>query len=322
MCTCLLIKDNNTYFGRNMDITHSFNEKIIITPKNYLFKFKKEKNINSHYAMIGIGTIVNNYPLYAEATNEYGLSIAGLNFPSNCNYYNIDNNKINLAPYELVLYLLGTCKNIKEVKKSLTNINIININFSKLIKLTPLHFMVSDKNKSIVIETLKEGMKVYDNPFNILTNNPPFDYHMNNIKNYLNLHNKDSINNINKNLKLEPYSFGQGAYGLPGDFSSSSRFIRAFFTKSFLQINQEDNVIIQFFKCLDSVSMIKGNVLTNYGYEYTRYSSCINVNKGILYYKTYNCPLIYSIEMYKENLEDNKLIFYEMINDFTIVKQN
>ena len=310
MCTCIRIKGKNTYFGRNMDITHSFNEKVIITPKNYNLKFKLIKNIPSHYAIIGIGTIMNNYPLYADAINEYGLAVAGLNFPYNCHYYKEKENKINIAPYELILYILGKYKTVKEVKKIINKINIINIDFSNDINLTPLHFMMSDKEESIVIETMKDGMKVYDNPFDVLTNNPPFYYHKENIRNYINLTNKDPINTINKNIKLTPYSFGQGAIGLPGDTSSSSRFIRTFFNKCFLLFN--DDEVNQFFKCLDSVSMIKGVVLTEYGYEYTRYTSCYNLDKGILYYKTYYEPNIKAINIKDYNLDDINLINFKI----------
>lgn len=323
MCTCLNLEGYYNYFGRNMDITHSFNEKIIIIPRNYILKFKKIKNLNNHYAIIGIGTLVDDYPLYAEASNEKGISIAGLSFPNNCHYYKYDPNKINLAPFELPLYLLGKCKNMKEVLNELKNINIINQNFSKDIMLTPLHFMVSYKNKSIVIETLKDGMKIFDNPYNILTNNPTFFYHKENIINYINLNNKDAINNLNPAINFTPNSYGQGAIGLPGDYSSSSRFIRCFFNKSYLKINDNElENIIQFFKCLESVSMINGCVLTNYGYEYTRYTSCINTTKGILYYKTYSNPQIYSLSLDKENLESTNIITYSFNYNFKIENQN
>lgn len=311
MCTCIRIKGKYTYFGRNMDITHSFNERVIITPRNYFIKFKKNKEIKTHYSIIGIGTIIDNYPLYAEAINEYGLAIAGLNFPMNAKYYEDKENKVNLAPYELILYLLSNFKTINEVKEILQDINIINLDFSIDIKLTPLHFMVSDINKSIVIETTDEGMKVYDNPLDVLTNNPPFNYHLENIKNYLYLTNEDPINKINPKINIKSYSYGQGGMGLPGDLSSSSRFIRAFFTKSFLDLSQ--NEIHQFFKCLDSVSMIKGLVLIDNYYEYTRYSSCYNLNEGILYYKTYYSDHINSINMNDYKLDSSNLIYINII---------
>lgn len=322
MCTCINMKGKNYYFGRNMDITHSFNEEVIITPRNYYLTFKKEKPLKNHFAFIGIGTIINNYPLYSEATNEKGISIAGLNFPNNCYYFPFKDKKINLTAFEIIPYILSKCQNLKEVKELLSNLNIVNINFTNQIKLTPLHFMISYKNQSIVIESTKEGLKIFDNAFNVLTNNPPFEYHQNNIINYINLNNKDINNNINNNIKLLPFSFGQGAFGLPGDSSSSSRFIRAFFNLSFTKLDNNDTYeVIQFFKCLDSVSMIYGAVLTDLGYEYTTYSSCINTNKGILYYKTYYNPNIYSINMYKEDLNSTKLINFKFINEYQIIEQ-
>ena len=155
MCTALSmkIKDGNYLFGRNMDNYFSFNEQIIIVPKNYNITFKNETNIESHYAIIGIGTIIDNYPLFAECANEKGLAIAALSFKDNAIYYKKEKDKINLAPYEIMLYLLATCKNIKEVKSVLKRVNIINESFKKDVLLTDLHFMVSDLNESIVIET-------------------------------------------------------------------------------------------------------------------------------------------------------------------------
>ena len=241
MCTCINVYANHTYFGRNLDLDNSFNEQIIITPQNYKIKFKKEKEIDNHYAIIGIGTIINNYPLYADAINECGLAISGLNFPDNCVYYKFNKNKVNITPFELPLYLLSKYKNIKQVKKALKDINILDIPFSKEVGLTPLHFMISDRKESIVIETLNNKMHVFNNPYNVLTNNPPFSYHHHNLSNYMQLHNDKALNNINKNLYINNYSFGLGAYGLPGDFSSSSRFIKTFFVKSFLELTNDEN---------------------------------------------------------------------------------
>lgn len=316
MCTCISI---NSYFGRNMDITHSFNERIIITPRNYIINYKVESPSIVHYAIIGIGNVTNNYPLYADAINEHGLGVAALNFPYFSYYHKQNKDKINLAPYELILYILSNFKNVKEVKEKINLINLVNINFSMNLKNTPLHYMVSDNIESIVIESTKNGINIYNNPFNILTNSPPFSYHKENIKNYLNLHNKDSINVINKSLKLNPISFGLGAFGLPGDYSSTSRFIKGFFIKSFLDFNKDEYYnIIQFYNCLDSIKMIKGCVYTKHGYEYTRYTSIYNLSKGILYYKTYDDYRIYSMNLFNNNLNNNELIIYEFNIDSKI----
>lgn len=323
MCTCINFIGNKNYFGRNLDLEYSFNEKVIITPRKYKLNFKKEKDLENHYSMIGIGTVIDNYPLYAEACNEFGLSFACLNFPNNCMYYELKENKHNYAPYELPLFLLGTCKTVDDVMIRLPNINIINLQFSNNVNLTPLHFMISDNIRSIVVETTSDDMKIYDNPFNVLTNNPPFTYHYENVKNYLYLSNNDNHGSFNNKLNLKYYSNGQGGQGLPGDYSSSSRFIKALFILNHLQINDnEKNNVMEFFNCLESVKMIQGSVVVNNKFEYTRYSSCINTKEGILYYKTYESPLINKVELHNEKLNTKNLIIYDLNNNFEFNKSN
>ena len=310
MCTCInILMNNNTLFGRNMDLDYSFNEKIIITPRKYNIKYKKVSENNKHYAILGIGTIIENYPLYADAINEYGLGISMLNFPDLCCYYDVDNKKINIAPYELPLYLLSKCKSLKEVKNLIKDINIVNIDFSNLVPVAPLHFMISDSTGSIVIECRSDKMHIYNNKYNVLTNNPSFDYHCFNLANYMHLHNDTPLNNINSNLDIYPYSYGLGAYSLPGDFSSTSRFIKAFFVKEFMTLNNEENHNInQFFKCLESVRMVKGVVRAKYGFEYTRYTSCYNLNSLTLSYKTYDNDIIKKVSLNSYDLNNDTLI--------------
>ena len=306
-----------------MDLDYSFNELALIIPRNYKINFKEINSISYHFAIIGIGCIVDNYPLLAEAANEKGLAIAALNFPSNATYYQKVEGKINLAPYELMLYLLAKCENITQVKLALNNINVVDIDFNEKIKNTPLHFMVSDKECSIVIETLKDKMHIYDNPFNVLTNNPPFNYHKENVNNYMNLSIDEPINSFDSNLTLSSYSYGMGALSLPGDYSSTSRFVKTLFIKNNMEMfNEEFSNVRQFINCLVSVKMIKAIVKTGNGFEYTRYSSCINLDKGLLYYKTYDNPYINVIDMYEIDLDSNKLIYYHMIATFKICKQN
>ena len=268
MCTCINISyKNNHYFGRNMDLNYSFNERIIIVPKNYLIKFKNEKEIKNHYSFLGIGTIIDNYPLLAEGSNEYGVSIAALNYPIECKYHNLNKENINITPYELPLLILSKCKDLKDIRKIINNLNLINLPFNENINLTPLHFMISYKNKSIVIESNKYGLEIHNNPFNVLTNSPSFNYHKYSLNNYINLNNDFIKNNLN-NLKFNDYSYGLGAFGLPGDYSSNSRFIKIYFIKNYLELNDNNEYnVLQFFKCLESVSMIKNVVKTNNDYE-------------------------------------------------------
>ena len=124
-------------------------------------------------------------------------------------------------------------------------------------------------------------------------------------------------------MKFNTYSLGLGALHLPGDYSSSSRFVKTLFIKNNMEMfNNEFDNVKAFFNCLESVKMIKGIVITDKGYEYTRYTSCINLNKSLLYYKTYDNPYINVIDMYLEDIDSSKLIHHELITSFKISKQN
>lgn len=310
MCTAISYKTKDSYFGRNLDLEKTYGERVVITPRRFPLTFRCVPALKAHFALIGMAAVVQEYPLYFEATNEKGLSMAGLNFPDNADYKDIDKGKNNVSPFELIPYILGQCADINEAKSLLSRINIVKINFNQELPLSPLHWLLADQEKSVTVECVKEGLKLYDNPFGVLTNNPTFDYHIMNLNNYMGLHEGLSENRFSKRREMKNYSLGLGAYGLPGDFSSASRFVRAVFIKEkSLSGESEKESVSQFFHMLSSVAMPRGCVLTRDGeYEYTRYSSCCNVNKGIYYYTTYDNSTIRSVNMNDYNLEGEELI--------------
>lgn len=317
MCTCINFKTTDNYFGRNLDLEYNFNQKVVITPRNYEIKLKKEGIFKTKYAMVGMATVVDNYPLYAEASNEKGLAIAGLNFPYNAYYGAEEKDKINITPYELTLWILGNFASIEELKKVIDKVNLIDISFKENIPVTPLHWMISDYKECIVIEQTKDGFKLYLNPIGVLTNNPPFYYHLLNINNYIKISPSNTENTFYDKIELKNYGEGMGAIGLPGDNSPASRFIRASFNKlnSKCDFNEESS-ITQFFHILDSVAMVKGSVVTqNKKYEVTSYSCCINQTKGIYYYKTYNNNQITAVRMNEQNMNSQELTSYELIQN-------
>lgn len=312
MCTCVFVKNKDSYFMRNLDYHLSYGERVIFIGRKFKLNFKREKSVNEHFSIIGTGTIIDGYPMFADAINEKGLAIAGLNFIGNATYYEYKESKVNITPYELPLYLLGTCASIKDVKEKLKEINLLNVEFSPKIPLASLHFMISDINESIVLESTKEGIKIYDNHFGVLTNNPEFNYHKNNVYNFMHLSINDPINNFDKNNDLIPISYGQGAIGIPGDYSSQSRFIKALFVKNNILLDDENRLSEDIFYILDSVLMPKGLVKVGEEYEYTRYSVCYNLNERIMCYKTYNNRSISSIEMDYLNKDLDKIIEFSL----------
>ena len=312
MCTAITYKTKDHYFGRNLDLEYSYNEAVTITPRNYIFEFRKMGEMRTHFAMIGMAYVVDNFPLYYDATNEKGLSIAGLNFPDNADYKPYCEGKDNVTPFELIPWILTQCETVNEAKKLIERINIYNENFSHNLPLSPLHWIISDKERSITLESVRSGIRVYDNPVGVLTNNPTFDYQMFNLNNYMSLTNGDIKNTFSaeKDLALKTYSRGMGALGLPGDFSSVSRFVKAAFVKqNSVSQNSENESVSQFFHILKSVEMPRGCVKVGEdSYAFTIYSSCCNTDRGIYYYTTYENSSVHVIDMCKENLNNDKLV--------------
>ena len=324
MCTAVTYKTKDFYFGRTLDYEFSYCDEDTITPRNYPFSFKYLGEINTHYAMVGMSYVANDYPLYYEAINEKGLGVAGLNFVGNAHYHDFIEGKDNIAQFELIPFILSKCTTVNEVKNLLNNINIVNIPFSEDLPVAQLHWIIADKDECITVESVNEGLKIYDNPVGVLTNNPPFDKQMFQLNNYMHLSPKNPENTFSNKLNLESYSRGMGALGLPGDLSSQSRFIKASFTKmNSVSGDSESESVSQFFHILGSVDQQRGCCeLDNGEYEITIYSCCCNASKGIYYYTTYDNHQITAVDMNRENLNGNTLIRYSLIKDEQIKMQN
>lgn len=322
MCTVFTYKNNDSYFARNMDIEYHFNEEVVITPRNYNLTFEKHDSLKTHYAIIGMATVINNYPLYADAFNEYGLAMAGLNFPNQAKYKDVtEATKSNLiTPYEFIPYILGLAKTVDEAKKLLLDIDIINIKFMDNLDLAPLHWIISDGTQSIVVETNENYVKVYDNPFNVLTNNPPFPFHKENIRQYLNLTNAYPENRFSSNFKLTPFSLGSGMFGINGDYSSPSRFIKAAFLKEHLPKEDNENIMtIDLFNVLDAVKMINGAITTKEGkFDTTIYSAIMNLTKGYYQYRTYFSNTINRVSLTEERKVGKDLLVFPINNTLSI----
>lgn len=325
MCTCINFKTKDNYFGRTLDLEFNFEEKIVITPRNYPFSLKSGDFIKTRYAMIGMAYVEGSYPMYADATNEEGLSIAGLRF-TDCSYSeDIKDNRLNLTPYELAPWFLGKYKSIEEIKKDIEKLNLLGIEYKDNLPVSKLHFMISDKNnENIVIEQTEDGFKYYNNPIGVMTNNPPFSYQLMNLNNYLNITSGCAYNRFSNNIDLVPYGQGLGAMGLPGDNSSCSRFVRAAFNKFNSKcMDDEVSSISQFFHILDSVSMIEGTVETfTKEYNCTIYSCCMNISKGIYYYRTYGNSQIVAVSLNSQNISSDKLTIYSPITKQQILYLN
>lgn len=324
VCTAITYLNHDFYFGRNLDLEYHYQESVTITPRRFPLTFRQADPLLSHYAMVGTAYVEQDYPLYYEATNEKGLSMAGLNFVGNAVYYPIAQGKDNIAPYEFIPWILGQCDCLRDVRALLARINLVDIPFSAQLPNAQLHWMIANREGTLVVEATADGMQIYDDPVSVLTNNPPFPYHRQNLANYMALSNQPPVNRFCQKLKLEPYSRGMGAMGLPGDLSSGSRFVRAAFTRLNSTAGAtEAESVSQFFHILNSVAMPRGAVeMPDHKYEVTVYTCCCNTDTGVFYYSTYENPGLTAVDMHRVDLDAETLYPYPMLRTQQVFEQN
>ncbi|MBB5183219.1 choloylglycine hydrolase [Catenisphaera adipataccumulans] len=321
MCTCITY---HHYFGRNLDLDHSYQEEVTITPRHLSFHFRNGTVLDHHPAMIGMAYNCDGYPLYYDATNEYGLSIAGLNFPNNAVYTPAEEGRINVAAFELIPWLLAQYQSVAEVKNVLPQIHLTNEAFAPALPSAPLHWMIADQNESIVFEVTKDGNHVYDDPIGVMTNNPTFDIQLWNLTKYRSVSSEQAPSTFATQLQLDADSLGMSGIGLPGDWSSSSRFVKAAFTKlNSAAPDQENHLVSQFFHILGAVEQPRGcSRLGDDKYEITIYSSCCDMETGIYYYHTYDNSTIHAVDLHAEDLNTEKLIAYRLVDEPVFDFQN
>lgn len=325
MCTAAAYKTKDFYFGRTLDYEFSYGDEVVITPRNYSFSLRDAGAVLAgHYAIIGMAHVIADYPLYYDAVNEKGLGMAGLNFVGNAVYRDKEPGKENITQFELIPWILGQCATVKEARDLLETINLTNTPFSDKLPLAQLHWLIADEKEAITLESVQEGIKVYDNPAGVLTNNPPFPEQMSQLNNYMHLSPKNPTNQFSDKLPLHAYSRGMGALGLPGDLSSQSRFVRVAFTKMNAVSGDSDiDSVNQFFHILGSVEQQRGCCDVGDGkYEITLYTSCCNASKGIYYYTTYGNHQITAVDMQKASLEGASLVRFSPVTEEQIHWQN
>lgn len=351
MCTAATYKTRDFYFGRTLDYEFSYGEEIVVMPRKFPLEFRFLGRSEAHYAIIGMAHVADGYPLFYDAVNEKGLAMAGLNFVGNAVYREpitktgeseaSDDAEVptqttkpyegrnaqrvkNVAQFEFISYLLSCCASVAEVRAELADLNLTGTPYSEHFPPAQLHWLIADKDEAVTVESVAEGLKVYDNPAGVLTNNPPFDLQMFNLNNYLQLSPRQPENRFAPQLSLETYSRGMGALGLPGDLSSMSRFVRVAFTRAHAVSDASESASVsQFFHILGSAEQQRGCCEVADGkYEITIYTSCCNASRGIYYYTTYDNSRITAVDMHQEDLDGAAPARYPMLIEADILLQN
>ena len=296
MCTAACVLGEGAMLGRTLDAEGTYGERIIALPRRAPIKERYGGVLCDHYAMIGAGLLFEDRALYFDAVNERGLAAAALNFPESAAYHKPRRGARNIPSYELIPWLLAVAASVEEATELLRGACITNDAVSDDMPPSPLHFIISDGTKCAVIEPVSSGVKIYENPYGVLTNEPPFDYHARHVSEFMGLCADAPDNRIAPDIPIKAYSRGMGAIGLPGDYSSSSRFVRALFVKSHAVIRKEQR-ISDFFNILDAVSVPSGCVISGAMPWGTAYASCMDLSDARYYFTSRSDRRIRSVAL-------------------------
>lgn len=277
MCTSISMHNGGFCFGRNMDIEFTLGAQVVAAPRRYPFSFRSGISVSPHYAVLGMAVVRGGFPLYADAMNEAGLCMAGLSFPDCVYAERAADGCAAVAPFELIPFVLGSCRTLAEARALLRTVTIVDVPFSKDIPNTPLHWHIADESGSLAVECTADGMQLHDDPAGVLTNSPPLSFHLTNLRQYVNL----TARYPSGEDGLAPFGRGFGAIGLPGDFSPTSRFVRAAFLRQNSPcLSDERKRAAHTLRILGNVAMPLGSVYTADGRtEHTAYSCCMGGGK-------------------------------------------
>jgi choloylglycine hydrolase len=284
---CTAIKDSSL-FGRTLDLECSFDEKVIITPKKFEFPFIYEGKRSNRYGIVGTAHLAQGIPLYYDAMNENGLCIAALRFQKLAAYHEKDPSRQNLASFELIPWLLQNFRTAKDAISALERVNITNDSFSDDLPSTPLHWIVADRDQSFTIESVADGLKIYDNQYGVLTNSPDF--------------------------PSQCEGLAKSDDDIKGDFSSSSRFVRAYRTKEVTApAATKEETISRFFHIMGTVNQPSGVSKSIDGKPMrTLYTSCMDMDDLNYYFTTYQCRRINSVSLNNQVLSQKSLTCFDV----------
>ena len=314
MCTGIRFTDaaGKMFFGRNLDWTQGYGERVVVTPRAAKVPgaFSRSTDLEWGHAVIGMGIVVDDVPLYFDCGNDAGLAVAGLNFPQSARYAKAPVvGRTNVAAYEFPFWIARNFATIDEVRDALADVTVVAKPVNEALPVAKLHWLIADATGSLAVECLDDGLRVWENDVDTLTNEPDFGWQRENLRNYLTLNVDDPKAAAWGEATLAPFGTGVGMHGIPGDYSGPSRFIKAAFVNNHYPAETDEAAnVVRLFRTLGSVAVPMGAARTAGGaWEKTLYTSCFSANTLTYYHATYENPRIAAYPLSSCNLNSQEL---------------
>ncbi len=329
-CTSFVLStvDNRRMYGRTMEFGMKVPTKIGLYPRGY--KFQSQVNDEPGYSWAGkiavIGASVFDQPAIVDGVNEFGLSGGALYFPGFAGYKNPSHNKEErtreITQIDFLLWILTNFKTVEEVKTHLDQISLVGTYFAPMGLVPPLHYTLHDAaGFSLVIEPVNGELKVYDNPYTVLTNSPDFEWQTQNIRNYLFLSPFNLGSTTIMGQDLEPFGQGSGLLGIPGDPTPPSRFIRALgFVSSVDAAALNKSRLMTMVHVLNNFDIPKGfvrptispTVQEQEDNDYTQWSSIADLENRAYFIKTYENQTLYTVSFDDFDVSGSQIRFIDL----------
>lgn len=292
MCTGIRFtsSDGQMYFGRNLDWNEQFGQGVVVTPQRFNVPYAFIEAAPTKHGIIGTAVTLEGFPLYFDCGNSAGLGCAGLNFPGYAQYEaEAIDGKTNVAAFEFPLWICANFSTVDEVEAALKDVAIVSKAPGGGFGVSLLHWLIGDVQRSIVVEYMADGLHVYHDDVDTLTNQPTFDWHRENLRNYLNCQSRFVPEVTWDAEKLVPFGSGGNMRGIPGDFYSPSRFVKAaYLNANYPKKPSEAENVSRLFHTLGNVSMVEGAAqMENGQFEFTLYTSCFSAKTQQYYFSTY-----------------------------------
>ena len=313
MCTAIAFRSRqgDSLFGRTMDFSHPISPSVYVTPRGYVWTNRlRTIRLRSRYGILGIGQDLEGV-LFADGVNERGLSAAALYFPGYAAYDSPDTagGALVIAAVELNGFLLGMCASVEQAAALVRTIRIVGTEDPVTHSVAPLHWILTDRiGQCLVIEKTAGGLHLHENPIGVLTNSPDFPWHMTHLRSFVQLRPEQEEQARWGNMELEPFGQGGGTWGLPGDFTPPSRFIRAAYLKGHIPAPEtRQEAMMVGFHILENLSIPRGAVVTSRGTDdYTQYTAVLNTADGSYAVRTYEDGRIRTARLTEQALSGSK----------------
>ena len=341
-CTSLIVPttEGSYVYGRTMEFGIPLKSEVMVSPRNFDFKGvgidgKAGSGLNwkSKYAVAGMNAL--GQPIVVDGINEKGMTGGLMNAPNTAVYQKPTQAESanSIASYQMLIYALSNYATVDEVKKGFSQLMVNSSTLGAYKGVVQVRMQLHDSTgKSIVVEYLKGQLVVTDNPTGVMTNDPAFAEQLNNIGNYANLSKVERDPVVINGVKFAPPSSGSGLHGLPGDYLSPSRFIRALFLSSSVptnvptaqQVNSAWHVLGSFDIPPGAVTLPASNPYGggSGGYETTEWTVVAD-NKNLVYYvKPYENTVVQAYDLKKADLNSKTIQTVKMKMDQTYLQLN